>query len=801
MNLLCVLAVLNSSALASTELVQWPTDVSAQTRGAQAVGFDPAASGRAEGFEIQLRQRARPNGSALGALGLFSTVPWDGGAVYGGFEWGDVPRPASSRLTLGTAFALTPEVYLGVSYRSFWPVGQVNYVGVWDLGLFIEAASWISISVGLDAFNAPDGPANGHQPRALRVGVAIRPIVGKPWLTLAADTRLVGGLDARWVFPDTRTWVDVSPWEGVHLGVAYERTLNDNLLWGMLGVDIFGANLQGMGRIDNGVQDTGIALTVRARPQESIVRPVDQTVDVPLEGDLLGNASDGGGPFKPSKTISTTVLKLDALAENAAVDTVVLPMGPLKVGMGTVDELRAAIGKLRASGKHVVAELRGADDKTYMVAAAADKIRLDPLATLIIDGFSVTHHFYAAALAKVGVRFDAVGVGKYKSGPDPLTRDTARPEDKEVEGEILSLAHATLQQSLEKDRRLDPGQVAKVFEAGLFSASAAMAAGLADELTSPEDPNLLPPRRVPNRTLADLDLPSRTWSTPPVVAVVPVVGTIVSLKGDNPLPGASADAKTIVAQLQAAEDDPRVAGVVLRIDSPGGDVYASELIWRAVRRLAERKPVVASMADVAASGGYYIAAPAHAILAQANTVTGSIGIFMVKPDIHGTLEWLGVHGETYKSAERADWESIEKPLSDADKERVKRNMEGLYGAFIGRVSAGRHLPEERVRELAEGRVYTGRRAKELGLVDTLGGLADAIRLVRERAGLPVAADVQVHVPDREFNLQGMLGSMVSVQERPLDAVLTDMSRRLNFWNDRPLAMMPYDYALDGEVAP
>lgn len=801
MNLLCVLAILECSAVASTELVQWPTDVSSQARGAQSVGFDPASSGHAEGFEIQLRQRSAAGSTALGAMGLFGTVPWDGGAVYGGFEWGSVPRPSSSRLTLGAALALTPDLYLGVAYRSFWPQGQVNYVGVWDLGLFVEATSWLSLSVGLDAFNAPDGPQGVHQPRALRAGASIRPIVGKPWLTLAADTRLVGGIDARWIFPDTRTWVDVAPWEGVHLGVAYERTRNTNVLWGMLGIDIFGANLQGMGRISNGASDAGVALTMRTRPYESIVRPSGLTVDVPLEGDLQPH---DGGPFKPGKALSTLIFKLDALADNASVDTVVLPMGPLKVGMGTIDELRAAIGRLRIAGKHVVAELRGADDKTYMVAAAAEKIRIDPLATVIIDGFAVTHHFYAAALAKIGVRFDSVGVGKYKSGPDPLTRDTPRPEDKEVQGELLSLAHATLQQTLERDRHLDTNQVAKVFEAGVFSASAAIAAGLADELTSPEDPNAMPTRRQPNRSLADLELPRRTWGTPPLVAVVPVVGTIVALRGDNPLPGATADAKTVVAQLQAAEEDPRVAGVVLRIDSPGGDVYASELIWRAVRRLAARKPVVASMADVAASGGYYIAAPAHAILAEANTVTGSIGIFLVKPDIHGALDWLGVHSETYKTTERADWESFEKPLGDADRERAKHTMEGLYTAFVGRVAAGRHLPEERVRELAEGRVYTGARAKEIGLVDSLGGLADAVRWVRERAELGAKAEVQLEVPDREFSLQGFLSSMSMLAggvPRPLDGLVTDMSRRLHYWDDRPMAMLPLPYALDALEAP
>jgi protease-4 len=798
MTAILLLASLTVAAVPSdTALVPLPLDVSAAARGAAAGAFDPAAAGRIDAAELQLRQRGHPNGRGMGGLGAFAALPLGAGvSLLAGYEWETLPDPAAERATLGISAQLSSSLRAGVAYRRVHRFGFAARGGVWDAGLLAEVSPYLSLSLGVDALNAPRQAPAVNLHRAARVGVALRPWRGEPWITLAADARLISA--QRLADTDARALLDIMPVEGLHLVGAYGRPNGQGQVWGGLSVDVLGAGFFGASRLDNGVTGSGLdnstfALTLKVRPSETLLGPIDRTVEVPLEGDLQHGDR---GPFEPGKVISTAILDLDALAGNPAVGTVVLPIGPLKVGLGTVDELRAAIARLRAEGKEVVAELRGADNKAYMVAAAASRIRLDPLASINLKGFAVTSHYFAETLSKVGVRFDAVGVGKYKSGPDPLTRTTARPEDREVEGEILGLAYASLRRALEADRKLSPRQVQEIFETGLWDAREAVRIGLADEIVPDPDPSKIPHGPPAGEPFDATLTATPRWSSRPVVAIVPVVGAIVQNRGDNPLPGGSAEARWVVRQLEAAERDSEVAGVVLRINSPGGDVFASELIWRAVKRLAARKPLAVSMADVAASGGYYAAAPAPVIFAEPNTVTGSIGIFMVRPDVSGVLNLLGVHSETYEAGEHANWESIEHPLSDADRDRLHGSLEKLYTAFVARVADGRHLPEARVRELAEGRVYTGARAKELGLVDAVGGLPDAVRWVREHAGIDPQEVVDVTVPDRDLSLPDLVARMTAAQVSPLEALVADVQRRVTAWDGRALAVMPYRYEVE-----
>lgn len=800
-----LLALLPLAALLSAgELVPAPTDVTGTARGANAVAFDPAAPGRVDAFELALRQRFGAGHAGLGAWAVAGVVPLGDGTLYGGYEWQELmsTTPSGQRSTVGLALAVLPRTYFGVSYHRLRVANLDKGVGSVDAGLLCEAAPWLTLSAGVDALNAPT-ESGVSLPRALRLGLAVRPWGGAPWLTLGADSRLTrgaagaaGSTDA-WSLADSRAVVDVSAWEGVHALASYSRQPRGQEVWVGLGVDLFGVEVRSSHRLDRatGINQTFLSETFRAAPSEIAVPPPTRTIEVPLDGDL---EEPSAGLFHAGKAIPTVVLRLDALARDATVDTVLLSLGRLKVGMGTIDELRAAIGRLRAAHKKVIATLRGADDKTYMVAAAAERIRLDPLTDVNLDGFAVTASYFAATFAKLGIRFDAVGVGRFKSGPDALTHTAARPEDREVQEEILALAYATLTGALQQDRHLSADNVTAVLKQGMFTAQEALTAGLVDELTQPADLQVSPANEPRGDAYALETRPSRQWGAQPIVAVVPVVGTIVMHSGDNPLPGATADARDIVRQLVAADTDRRVVGVVLRINSPGGDVYASEVIWRAVRRVAAHKPVVASMGDVAASGGYYIAAPAGAIFAAPNTITGSIGIFTVKADLEGFLALLAVHTQTYKAGERADWESVTHPLRDEDRLRVRHSLENFYDAFVARVALGRHMPDAQVRQLAEGRVYTGKRAHALGLVDQLGDLSDAVTWVREQAHLDADTLVTVDIPDKAGGWPALVNRMVAAPTPSLGLLTTltaDVERRVEALSGRAMALLPWSYAV------
>ncbi len=781
--------VLATALAAPVEFVQLPTDVTAFARGAQAVGFDPAAAGRADGFELQARWRSAVDDSGFGALGIYSVIPWQRLTLTGGVEWGHIPTPSNNRWSLGLSFKLADWAWAGFHYRRIRPADHTTSTGMWDLGVLLEPTPWLSIDFGVDALNAPSGPGV-HVARAARAGIAVRPWLGKPYLTLAADTRLTGGYNADWTLPDNRFLIDIAPLEGLHLTGSFLRRGDMHEVWATLGVDLAGVGLWGGKRADSPdhatAGDAAFALTLRHRPQENILRDRDYHLDVDVSYDLQPPEVS---IWSPPKLVSTLPAQLEALARREDVVAVRLHLDRLRVGMATADDLRQAIVRLRAANKRVTVSLRDADDKTYYVAAAADWVTMDGAGALQVDGFAVTVQYLATTLAKIGVRFDAVGIGRYKSGPDPLTRSMPRPEDGEVEGEILAHAQGALVATLTHDRHLDANRIANIFNSAVFTAQDAMAAGLVDAIV-PQ----MPPRHhrrsddgyVPMRAA---EHPSKLWGGAPMIAVVPVVGTIVLDEGDNPFPGKTAAAVPIVAQLRAAAANPKVAGIVVRIDSPGGDVYASEVLWRAIRDAAQVKPTVASMGDVAASGGYYAAVAAPYVFAQPSTITGSIGIFTVKPDVSGLLDMLGLHAETYRSHPHADWDSIITPLADSDRARVEHVLMGFYETFIARVAQGRHLDPAVVKERAQGRVYTGARALELRLVDAFGGLEDAMQWVRAQAHIAPDAPCHIVVPSRPLDL-GRFVRQVALGQTSQDFV-TDMLQRLQAFDGKYLAMLPY----------
>jgi protease-4 len=238
---------------------------------------------------------------------------------------------------------------------------------------------------------------------------------------------------------------------------------------------------------------------------------------------------------------------------------------------------------------------------------------------------------------------------------------------------------------------------------------------------------------------------AQRWGRPAVVQVVQVQGTIVSGKSRGGPIGtdALAGAETIRAQLRRAAEDGQVKAIVLRVDSPGGDALASDLVWREVVRARARKPVIASMGDAAASGGYLVAVGADTIVAEPSTITGSIGVFAVKPDLSGLLAKLSVTREAFARGENAQWMSVLKPWTASERRAIDKQLDGFYRLFVDRVAEGRKLPRAEVEPLAGGRVWTGKQALDRRLVDRLGSVQDAIALAKERAGLGAGDWVEV----------------------------------------------------------
>lgn len=451
--------------------------------------------------------------------------------------------------------------------------------------------------------------------------------------------------------------------------------------------------------------------------------------------------------------------RLRELAKDDQLQGLILRVGALKASLPDLVELRIAMHDFRATKKQLWCHTESASNGTYLALAACDKIALAPLGEIAITGPTAMPIHLKGLLDKLGVQADFIHVGAYKGAAEPLTRDAPSPEMIEVLGNILDRRYATMVDIITAERKVD---AKALIDIGLFPAQQAQAAKLVDEVTSFEmlraeakapwtNLSLEPEHRD---TLATyMKLARFVGAMPPDrpigdhVAVVYALGNIVDGDGDGIL-GARQQiaAHTLVAALHALAADPSVKAVVLRIDSGGGSAQASELIWAAVADLHAKKPVIVSMSDVAASGGYYIASGATKIFALDDTLTGSIGVIGGRIAPAPALAKLGVTTFPMGRGKHATMMTSFNPWTADEKLVIETTMKAVYGTFKGRVAAGRHKTLDEIEPIAQGHVWTGTKAKELGLVDEIGGLDAAVAEAQKLAKVPTTTDLEVYPP-------------------------------------------------------
>lgn len=471
--------------------------------------------------------------------------------------------------------------------------------------------------------------------------------------------------------------------------------------------------------------------------------------------------------------------RLERLADHAELRGVVLVVRDLSAGWAAIEGLAEALGGFKAAGKRVVAYLPTADTRAYLAACAADALLMPPTAYLNLVGLRVEATFLADALRLAGLEAEVIAVSPYKSGGDQLARATISPEGREQLERLVDERFASLVAGIAAARRLAPAAVTALIDRAPLLATEACTAGLIDAARYEDELEAYlaelvgapaPPSATPGRpAIVEWERAARSLPLPLArherryVGVVRVEGAIAqgqSRRSPLPLPligGAMAGADSIIQSLRRAEASDRVGAVVLHIDSPGGDAFASDLIWREAARLARSKPLVVSMGDVAASGGYYIAAPARAIFARPATLTGSIGVYTVRPNAAGLLERAQVGVAVIGRGANSGLFSPAAPLSAAERATLERFVGEIYMAFKARVRAGRSLSDEQLEPIAGGRVWTGREARERGLVDDLGGFTAAVARARELAQLP---------PDPRAPILVLRGGRAPVPPRP-----------------------------------
>ena len=503
-----------------------------------------------------------------------------------------------------------------------------------------------------------------------------------------------------------------------------------------------------------------------ARPEKR--RSTATIAHIHLTGALPDGVGQAGLLADVSPHLHRVIDRIDKAAKDAKVKAVVLQIDSPAVGRAQADELRAAIVRLRAAGKPVTAHLVGGGPVPYMIALACDTIAMPPAATLEITGVRTEMTFFKSMLDRLGVQAEILQVGEFKGAGEPLTRDSMSPQLRRQYEAFVNDLFEQLVERVAEGRKLAAERAGELIDTGVFTPEAARAAGLVDAVAYEDEvvAALAKRARLEEPKLArdygsrkiDADFsgmggivklmellsgqkPAAAAGRGRRIAIVHVTGAIRDGKGrDDLLGGAAAGAETVIKAIREAARDEAVAAIVLRIDSPGGSALASDLIWREVKQAG--KPVVASLSDIAASGGYYVAVAAERIVAAPGTLTGSIGVVGGKMAIGGGMEKLGIHTDVVSKGRNAGWLSPTEPFTEAGRAAFMGTMQDVYRLFTTKVAAGRRLDLEKVKTLAEGRVFTGRMAKEAGLVDRLGTLDDAVAEAKQLAGLPADEAVE-----------------------------------------------------------
>ena len=500
----------------------------------------------------------------------------------------------------------------------------------------------------------------------------------------------------------------------------------------------------------------------------------DTALIVNIQGDVVEEYTVGAqeaalaealGRDRFETRLRDVLLALDGAARDPQITRVVLVLDDMdKAGLATLREMAAAVERVRGAGKPVVAWAESYTQGQYFLASHADEVYLHPSGALLLRGIGGTRGYYKELLEKVGVKVNTFQAGRYKSFGEPFTRTGPSPEAQEAEAFLLNGLWSTWLADVERARKLKPGTVMAALNdlpqrlqgTGGDIASLALKEKMIDGLMRRDEFRALMIERGAPRSEQDASTfrqismyPYLRYVSRPAVGdavgVVVAQGEIVDGDARKGTIGARAAAELI----QRAREDSGIKALVVRIDSPGGSAFASELIREQLDLTRKAgKPVVVSMGDVAASGGYWIAMGGDEVLADPATITGSIGVFALVPNFAGTMEKLGINTASNGTTWIADATDLTRPLDKRLAQIVDLGIGHTYREFLEVVAANRKSTAEKVNEVAQGRVWTGTQAKERNLVDGLGGLDEAVKSAARRAGLPDRVRVEYVEPER-----------------------------------------------------
>jgi protease-4 len=504
------------------------------------------------------------------------------------------------------------------------------------------------------------------------------------------------------------------------------------------------------------------------------------TLILRLSGDVPETTPvDVSLPFFEQRS-AATVQEVWSLLQRAASDSrivaVVFEPEGASLGWAKMEEIRADLEQFRKSGKPLIAYLKSPGTRDYYMAAACQKIYMAPADMLDLKGVALESMYFRNTLDKLGVQVDVEHAGKYKDYGDMFVRSSMSPETREVMTGLVDGIYGDLVEAIAKGRGKSADEIRATIDNGPFLSTEAKASGLVDELRYEDQvfgelKTQLHQNELKKASSRDyLAVPSGD-DTKNRIAFVVGEGSITRGSADSGIEN-GLQSEPFDRMLARVANDKTLKGVIVRIDSPGGEVTASDEMWRAMNELRKKKPVVISMSDYGASGGYYMAMSGDPIIAYPATLTGSIGVVFGKPNFHGLYDKLGVTKESVSRGRFARIESDYESLTDAGREKLKHGIDANYEDFVAKVAAARKKPVATIEAIAQGRVWLGSQAKANGLVDEIGGLDRAVEMIKAKTGIPTGEKISLVVFPARRALLDLLFSRNDATDSEAEAMLS-----------------------------
>lgn len=726
------------------------------------------------------------------------------------------------RYTWGLGFG-DEGTYCGFAYS--WTTG-IDRQNTWDIGILERPFRFLSLGLVGRGINSPR--LNGRRlPVGWDAGVGFRPLalLSYPWarkgdrLTITADAYLrrfdeLPNRPKQGYFEevDTKFGAAVEIIPGLTGRLDYSPEIkgvmkHDARMWGGLSFN-FGTNEVGSYQRSGAVSGVAYA-SFQEHHRPTWLKPKKKRfVVIELEGPVVLQ-SGGFAFFRPHyRSISDFYKEMEQLTDDPEVAGLLLKLGDVQCGWSKLQELRGALERFKASGKPIHVYMESAGNGEYYLASVADKIYLAPASDLDLVGLSATMFYLRGTLRKIGIEPEIAHIGAYKSASDIFMREDMSDAEREATDAVLDDIYAQFTKGLAEGRGKSESDIRAVIDRGPFTSDQALKEGLVDSLVYEDQlediikaadrskPSLIEEKKYRGNKTA-----SREWNDLRRKSIAVVYGSGAIMSGQSSdgglFGGPTMGSETIAEAIRQAREDDEVAAIVFRVDSPGGSSLASEMILREVRRCREgdnRKPFIVSMSDVAGSGGYYVACLADTIVAMPGTITGSIGVFGGKFSMGALEKKIGLGTATLKRGKFADWTSSDRPFTDEEWEKLRSQINATYQIFLRHVAEGRGMDTAAVHKIAQGRIWSGSRAKEIGLVDTTGGLDLAMVIAAAAAGIKEGETYTIEqFPKSEFEFGIEFETFVrSALPRPLLTVADRLADRMRWGDGEILLLMPFD---------